>query len=318
MTYVTSFPNAGVGLDPIALRTLTTAVRTGTFDAAARELHVTPSAVSQRIKALELRVGRVLVHRTKPIEPTPAGHVLIRLATQVDLLERDAIAELVGGAPPSDDEAEVPWAEIPLAVNADTMATWLLDAMIDVQRRHRVTFELLRVDENLSAQRLRHGDVMGAVTSVPQPVPGCRVVRLGTMRYLGLATPEYVERYLADGPSADALGRAPLLDFDRSDQLQRGFLRKLTRRHLAPPVTYIPAVRDYDEAVRRGMGWGMLIDAQAREDVAAGRLVEIAPGRHVDLPLFWQHWRLGSVVIEDLTDAVVEAAAAWLSPHGQP
>lgn len=303
------------GLDPAALRTLAAAVRAGTFDAAARELHVTPSAVSQRVKALEMRVGRVLLHRTKPIEPTAAGHVLVRLAAQVELLEREAVAELVGGAVgeagPDDD---APWAEIPLAVNADTMATWLLDAMVAVQERHRVTFELLRIDETLSARRLRHGDVMAAVTSVPQPVPGCRVVRLGTMRYLGLATPEYVERYLPDGPTATALAHAPLIDFDREDVLQRGFLRKLARRHLTPPTTYVPAVRDYDEAVRRGMGWGMLVDAQVREDVTAGRLVEIAPGRHVDVPLFWQHWKLGSVLMDDLTSAVVAAAGAWLAP----
>jgi LysR family transcriptional regulator, chromosome initiation inhibitor len=303
------------GLDPAALRTLAAAVRAGTFDAAARELHVTPSAVSQRVKALEKRVGRVLLHRTKPIEPTPAGHVLVRLAAQIDLLEREAVAELVsreiGETGAGDD---VPWAEIPLAVNADTMATWMLDAMVAVRERHRVTFELLRIDETLSARRLRHGDVMAAVTSVPQPVPGCRVVRLGTMRYLGLATPAYVERYLPDGPTAAALAHAPLIDFDRADVLQRGFLRKLTRRHLTPPATYVPAVRDYDEAVRRGMGWGMLVDAQARDDVAAGKLVEIAPGRHVDVPLFWQHWRLGSTLMDDLTEAVVAAAAEWLAP----
>jgi LysR family transcriptional regulator, chromosome initiation inhibitor len=303
------------GLDPAALRTLAAAVRAGTFDAAARELHVTPSAVSQRVKALEKRVGRVLLHRTKPIEPTPAGHVLVRLAAQIDLLEREAVAELVsreiGETGAGDD---VPWAEIPLAVNADTMATWMLDAMVAVRERHRVTFELLRIDETLSARRLRHGDVMAAVTSVPQPVPGCRVVRLGTMRYLGLATPAYVERYLPDGPTAAALAHTPLSDFDRADVLQRGFLRKLTRRHLTPPATYVPAVRDYDEAVRRGMGWGMLVDAQARDDVAAGKLVEIAPGRHVDVPLFWQHWRLGSTLMDDLTEAVVAAAAEWLAP----
>ena len=302
------------GLDPAALRTLAAAVRAGTFDAAARELHVTPSAVSQRIKALEMRVGRVLLHRTKPIEPTPAGHVLVRLAAQIDLLEREAVAELVGVEVGEAGAEDVPWAEIPLAVNADTMATWMLDAMASVQQRHRVTFEVLRIDETVSAQRLRHGDVMAAVTSVPQPVPGCRVVRLGTMRYLGLATPAYVERYLPDGPTAAALARAPLIDFDRADVLQRGFLRKLARRHLTPPATYVPAVRDYDEAVRRGMGWGMLVDAQARDDVAAGKLVEIAPGRHVDVPLFWQHWRLGSALMDDLTSAVVSAAAEWLAP----
>ena len=82
-------------LDPVALRTLAVAVRLGTFEAAARELHVTPSAVSQRIKALETRIGRVLLHRVKPLEPTEAGLVLVRLATQTELLEREAVAELV-------------------------------------------------------------------------------------------------------------------------------------------------------------------------------------------------------------------------------
>ncbi|MCZ4537646.1 LysR family transcriptional regulator, partial [Gordonia terrae] len=35
------------------LRTLAAVLREGTFDAAATALHITPSAVSQRIKALE-------------------------------------------------------------------------------------------------------------------------------------------------------------------------------------------------------------------------------------------------------------------------
>ena len=90
-------------IDPVALRTLATAVRLGTFEATARELHVTPSAVSQRIKALETHVGRVLVHRVKPLEATEAGQVLVRLAAQTELLEREAVAELLEGEEPDDD-----------------------------------------------------------------------------------------------------------------------------------------------------------------------------------------------------------------------
>lgn len=297
-------------LDPVALRTLAAVVRLGTFDAAARELHVTPSAVSQRVKALETRVGRVLVHRVKPIEPTEAGHVLVRLAVQVELLEREAVAELVeeqGG-----DPAEgTPYVSVPIAVNSDTLYTWLIDALLVVQGAHRVTFEVVREDQSRTTERLRRGDVMGAITSDPRPVPGCRVVRLGRLRYVAVATPAYVAAHLPHVTSAE-LAQAPLIAFDRSDTLQHDFLRKVTRRHLAPPVTYLPSVREFDNAVRRGMGWGMIPAAQAAGDLAAGRLVELHPGRHSDVPLYWQHWRLGSAIVTDLTDAVVAAAREWL------
>ena len=298
-------------IDPVALRTLATAVRVGTFESAARELHVTPSAVSQRIKSLETRVGRVLVHRTKPLEATDAGHVLVRLAAQTEMLEREAYAELVDDLDDLDD-AEVPWTAVPLAVNADALYSWFVDALVQVQSRHRVTFEVLRQDQTRTAERLRRGEVMAAVTSDPRPVPGCKVERLGVMRYRSVATPEWVAEHLPDGPTWQALAKAPMLAFDRDDTLQHDFLRKVTRRHLAPPTTWIPSVHEFDTAVRRGMGWGLLVESHARADLAAGRLVEVVPGRHVDVPLYWQRWRLESPVMVDLTAAVSTEARRWL------
>jgi LysR family transcriptional regulator (chromosome initiation inhibitor) len=297
-------------IDPVALRTLATAVRLGTFEATARELHVTPSAVSQRIKALETHVGRVLVHRVKPLEPTEAGHVLVRLAAQTELLEREAVAELLEGDDPGEDD---PFAAVPIAVNADALYTWLVDAMVRVRAAHRVTFEIVREDQSRTTERLRRGDVMAAVTSDPRPVPGCRVVRLGSMRYLAVARPAWVAAHLPDGATAAALGRVPLIAFDRNDTLQHDFLRKVTRRHLAPPVTWIPSVAEFDNAVRRGMGWGMIPEVQVRNDLERGRLVEIVPGRHTDVPLYWQHWRLESPLMVDLTAAITESARGWLT-----
>lgn len=296
-------------IDPVALRTLATAVRLGTFEATARDLHVTPSAVSQRIKALETHVGRVLVHRVKPLEATEAGQVLVRLAAQTELLEREAVAELLEGEEPGDDD---PFVSVPIAVNADALYTWLIDALLEVQSAHRVTFEILREDQSRTTERLRRGDVMAAVTSDPRPVPGCRVVRLGSMRYRAVATPAWMASHLPDGPVAAALARAPMIAFDRNDTQQHDFLRKVTRRHLAPPVTWIPSVGEFDNAVRRGMGWGMIPEAQVRADLDRGRLVELVPGRHTDVPLFWQHWRLESPLMADLTAAITSSARGWL------
>jgi LysR family transcriptional regulator (chromosome initiation inhibitor) len=296
-------------IDPVALRTLATAVRLGTFEATARELHVTPSAVSQRIKALETYVGRVLVHRVKPLEATDAGRVLVRLAAQTELLEREAVAELLEGEEPDDD---APFVAVPIAVNADALYTWLVDALVQVQVNHRVTFEIVREDQSRTTERLRRGDVMAAVTSDPRPVPGCRVVRLGSMRYRAVATSEWMRTHLPDGPLASALARAPVVAFDRNDTLQHDFLRKVTRRHLTPPVTWIPSVGDFDNAVRRGLGWGMIPEAQVRADLEVGRLVELVPGRRSEVPLFWQHWRLESPLMADLTREITGAARGWL------
>ncbi len=297
-------------IDPVALRTLATAVRLGTFEATARELHVTPSAVSQRIKALETYVGRVLVHRVKPLVATEAGQVLVRLAAQTELLEREAVAELLEGEE-QDDEA--PYVSVPIAVNADALYTWLIDALVQVQASHRVSFEIVREDQSRTTERLRRGDVMAAVTSDPRPVPGCRVVRLGSMRYRAVAAPAWVAAHLPDGPVAAALGRAPVIAFDRNDTQPNDFLRKVTRQHLTPPATWIPSVGEFDNAVRRGMGWGMIPEAQVRADLDSGRLVELVPGRHSDVPMFWQHWRLESPLMADLTHAIKGAAGAWMT-----
>ncbi|MCW2835397.1 MAG: hypothetical protein JWN68_3350 [Nocardioides sp.] len=296
-------------IDPVALRTLATAVRLGTFEATARELHITPSAVSQRIKALETYVGRVLVHRVKPLEATDAGQVLVRLSAQTELLEREAVAELLEGEQHDD---ETPFVSVPIAVNADALYTWLIDALVEVQATHRVTFEIVREDQSVTTERLRRGDVMAAVTSDPRPVPGCRVVKLGTMRYRAVASSEWMQAHLPDGPLSADLARAPVVAFDRNDTLQHDFLRKVTRRHLTPPVTWIPSVGDFDNAVRRGMGWGMIPEAQVRADLDAGRLVELVPGRRSEVPLFWQHWRLESPLMADLTTEITGAAQGWL------
>lgn len=153
---------------------------------------------------------------------------------------------------------------------------------------------------------------MAAVTSDPRPVPGCRVVRLGSMRYRAVATPDWMQAHLPNGPVPAALGRAPVIAFDRNDTQQHDFLRKVTRRHLTPPVTWIPSVGEFDTAVRRGMGWGMIPEAQVRDDLDLGLLVEVVPGRHSDVPLFWQHWRLESPLMADLTTAITAATRGWL------
>lgn len=276
------------------LETLSTVVKEGTFDAAARTLHVTPSAVSQRIKSLEQRVGRVLVVRSRPVRGTEAGEALLRLGQQLALLEHETLRQL--GTEPDGDRPTT----LPIAVNADSLATWILAPLARVAARESIVFDLVRDDQDHTASLLAAGTVMAAVTSDASPVPGCTSTPLGRMRFRAYATPDFAARWFPDGPTAVALDRAPRIDYDRKDTLQARFARRLARRTVDPPRHYVPASADFAVATRLGLGWAMLPAAHATDPVEAGELTDLAPGRHLDVPLHWQQWKLRS----DLIDAV--------------
>ncbi|MCF3135002.1 LysR family transcriptional regulator ArgP [Streptomyces olivochromogenes] len=288
------------------VRTLLAVVDEGTFDAAAAALHLTPSAVSQRVKALERRTGRVLLQRTKPVRPTESGEVLVRFARQLARLERDARGELgiSGAGEPT---------RVSVAVNADSLATWFLGALTRVAQEPRLCFELRREDEDHTAALLREGLVMAAVTSSADPVPGCSVRALGRMRYLPVANPVFAEAQLG-GPLPEALAEAPVVVFDRRDDIQDGFVRSLSggRGTASALRHYVPTSEGYAEAVAAGLGWGMVPQAQAEPLLRAGRLVHLAPDRAVDVPLYWQQWRLDSPALAAVAEAVTATAAQTL------
>ncbi|MHB9864040.1 LysR family transcriptional regulator ArgP [Streptomyces sp. YIM S03343] len=288
------------------VRTLLAVVDEGTFDAAAATLHVTPSAVSQRVKALEQRTGRVLLLRTKPVRPTESGEVFVRLARQVARLERDARTELgLSGA----GEAT----RVSIAVNADSLATWFLDAFTRVPRVPPLCFELHREDEDHTAALLREGRVMAAVTSSPDPVPGCSVRALGRLRYLPVASPSFAAAYL-DVPLHEALTTAPVVAFDRKDDFQDAFVRALRGGRGAASAArhHVPTSEGYVAAVAAGLGWGLVAEAQAEPLLDSGRLVHLAPERATDVHLYWQQWKLDSPALAAVSAAVAETAARVL------
>ena len=297
-------------LDLGQLRALSAAVDEGTFEAAARRLHVTPSAVSQRLRALEVATGRVLLVRSKPVRVTEPGRVLLRLARQVELLAGDALAELDVDAGGADG---VPARTLAIAVNADSLATWLLPALAPLAGS--VCFDLHRDDEGRTADLLRAGSVVAAVTTDPDPVAGCSVTPLGSVRYRPMACAARAREWFPDGPTAAALARAPVVVFDREDDLQHRYLRSRLPQGppgadgpVRPPVHHVPSSADFLTAVRLGVGWGMLPDLQSREHEADGSLVDLDPAGAIDVALHWQQWRLRSPSLDRVAAAVTAAA----------
>jgi LysR family transcriptional regulator, chromosome initiation inhibitor len=274
------------------LQALAAAVAEGSFDAAARRLHVTPSAISQRIKALETGVGRVLLIRSRPVRPTTSGQTLLRLARQIETAMDDAARELG-----DDGEAELP--VVALAVNADSLATWLPAALAAVDPP--VAFDLRRADETRTAELLRDGTVTAAVTASGDPVPGCTVRALGRMRYRPRASVAFAARWFGGGVTPAGLARAPVVVFDRTDELQDRYLRRRSRRRLQPPRHHVPGSTAFVEAVRLGLGWGMVPDLQAGD---GAELVEFDPAGAIDVGLFWQQWRLQSATLERVATAI--------------
>ncbi|EOM76903.1 LysR family transcriptional regulator ArgP [Rhodococcus rhodnii] len=288
------------------LRTFAAVVDEGTFDAAARILHVTPSAVSQRIKALEQQVGRVLVQRGKPVRPTESGEIVLRMARQVARVEADAMDALVpdgGGA-----------ATVSVVVNADSLTTWMIPALARVSSEANATFELHRADEYHSTELLRDGTAMAAVTSEPEPVQGCSVSPLGSMRYRAICSAEFARRWFERGADA-GLAAAPMLVFDRKDDLQARFLRSRPgARDADPPRHYIPGSTAFVTALRLGLGWGMVPDLQAEADLRTAALVEVVRDAVIDVPLYWQRWKLDSPILAAVTAAVEAGAREALEP----
>jgi LysR family transcriptional regulator (chromosome initiation inhibitor) len=290
--------------DLAQLRALDATVREGTLESAARALHVTPSAISQRLRALEAATGRVLLVRSKPVQVTPSGEAVLRLARQVDLLTADAARALGGG----DDGGRPP--SLPIAVNADSLATWALPALAPLAADH--CLDLHREDQEHTSALLRAGTVMAAVTADAVPVPGCSVTRLGAMPYRPVAAPGFAARWFPDGATPEALGRAPVVVFDRHDDLQHQYLRRRAGRAVDPPVHYVPASADYVRAVALGLGWGMVPDLQR----PAQELVEVDPDGAVDVVLHWQQWKLRSASLDRVREAVLAAARRELDQAG--
>ncbi|MGN7704704.1 ArgP/LysG family DNA-binding transcriptional regulator [Cellulosimicrobium sp. 22601] len=311
-----------VDLQPDQLRTLDAIAAAGTFEAAAQRLGVTPSAVSQRVRALESAVGQVLVRRGKPAELTPPGQVLVRHARHLALQQADVLAELgIGTATrPSDPEADggVPLPEVTLVVSGDALTTWALPALVEASGWARL--EVLREDEEHSIGLLRDGTAVAAVTSVAEAVPGCRSTLLGRMRYRPMASPAFAARWFPEGPTAVALSRAPVLAFDRKDDLQERYLRLRAQEAtgtaagavIDPPRHHVPASNEFRRAIELGMGWGMLPDLQSARAERAGRLVGFDDARAMDVPQHWQQWRLHSTSLDRLATAVARAARAAL------
>ena len=296
-------------LDYALLSALAAVVRTGSFERAARQLNVTPSAISQRVKLLEERIGAVLVVRGQPCTATEAGQRLCQHVEQVALLENSLRQSLPGLQP------ERRPVTLRIAVNADSLATWFIRAMAETEG---FLFDLVLDDQDYSADWLRRGEVVAAVTSHGEPVQGCNCYALGALRYVATASPGFMGRWFADGVNAQSVVRAPCLIFNQKDRLQAIWLRQVLGTDVRPPVHWLPSSQAFVDAALAGLGWGMNPEVLVQEHLRAGRLVALMPSQPLEVPLFWQQSRIAGPLLTDVNRAVLNAARGLLAPMSTP
>ncbi|HKX44612.1 MAG TPA: LysR family transcriptional regulator ArgP [Burkholderiaceae bacterium] len=300
-------------LDTPLIAAVAAVVREGSFERAARVLHVTPSAVSQRIRLIEERLGTVLIVRGQPCTATEAGARLCRHAETVAMLEQDLRNELPGLAP-RERHGEGARATIRIAINADSLGTWFIGALAEFCREEGTLVDIALDDQDQTSGWLQRGQVLAAVTSLAKPVQGCRSRRLGVLRYCATASPAFAARWFASGVGAEALARAPSLRFDRNDRLQDQWVRRVVRRDVALQCHRMPSSQAFVDAALAGIGWGMNPLTLVSGHLKAKRLVELVPDRPLDVPLYWQVARLPLPVLETLTRCVTRSASAALGP----
>ncbi|WP_432736959.1 LysR family transcriptional regulator ArgP [Maridesulfovibrio sp. FT414] len=287
-------------LDNKFLEALAAVVEEGGFDKAARKLNLTQSAISQRIRTLEEQFGQVLVVRSSPPQATDAGRRLIRHLRQVRLMEYE-LGETLGLNGSND------FLTLPVGVNADSLATWFLEAVEDFLKANKVLLDLYVDDENRTYEMLKNGEVVGCIGTGRETVRSCRSEFLTTFNYLCLCTPSFRDEWFGTGFTADNVRRTPAAVFNRKDETQAMMLEKVfPGQAISHPIFYVPSSESFVDVILRGLAYGMVPEFQAGEELASGRLVEFVPDGRVPVSLFWHSWNVETLLLEGLRRTLVQ------------
>ncbi len=284
-----------------------TVIEHQSFDAAAKALHLTQPAISQRIRQLEERLKQPLLIRSTPCRPTQAGERLLQHFEQVRLLESQLNQDLS-----STSGKDRP--KVSLATNADSLATWLLPALAPLIKSHDLIVDFHTDDQDKTLDFMRQGTAHGAISSTEKPLQGARSEALGFMPYYLVASPSFVERYFANGVNANTLKKAPTVIYGRDDELTNQFLTRYFGISDDDTDCFtVPSAEAFATIALTGTAYVTLPQLQAQPWLDTGKLINIAPGKSIDVPLWWHHWDIQNDVIKALTSCLIEEAGKVLA-----
>lgn len=290
-----------MNLDPKQTEAFRAVIKSGSFEQAAQRLHLTPPAVSQRVRALESALGSALVVRSRPCRPTETGQRLLQYLKRASMLEADLLADLA-------ERSDAPLVVV-AALNADSLGTWFFPALAEVLIRERVLLDLIVEDQDHTYTLLETGLAIGCISTEPKPMRGCTASPLGSMRYRLVASAEFRRRHFAQGLNRNAARKAPVVAYTRKDSLTSSFLlRRLGLPEGAYPCHYVPGSEPHFSAIRYGLGYGMAPELLAAPALEQGEVVDLAADAPLDVALYWHTWKVQSPRMENLSRQIVEAA----------
>ncbi|MFT3963297.1 LysR family transcriptional regulator ArgP [Propionivibrio sp.] len=301
---------------PELLECLAAIVEEGGFERAAKRLSITQSAVSQRLRALETHAGTVLIVRRHPLKPTPAGRLLLKHTMQLRLLHSDLEHDLRKLSPGTSNGAREE-DRVSIAVNADSIATWALPAL-DALMQQGLPLEIITDDQDFTQDWLREGQVLGCVTTLQQVLRGCKIVSLGAMAYVAVASKAAIERFCPDGLSPHSFRKMPFIAFNRKDDLQAEFIsREFRMKQVNLNQCFVPSSEGQVKAAVAGWGASVVPELLVRPLLDSGDLIDLAPGSALPVELYWHCWNLESTLLDSLTRAITAAADRCLRRDGK-
>jgi LysR family transcriptional regulator (chromosome initiation inhibitor) len=282
-------------------------IDTQSFEKAAERLCITQSAISQRLRQLETHLGQRLIIRSNPPTLTKAGVKILKYYRQVSHLQTDLLSNLAGN---NDDGV----ASISIGSNADSLATWLLDALTPLLNNGKTFVEVHVDDQDRTHDLLRDGTVVGCISASSAPIQGCNCIPLGVMTYRCLVSPAYKQRHFSAGINKEAMLAAPCVEFNHKDDLQRQYLAQYFDGGYPSIRHRVPSTESFLDFITRGFGWGMVPDVQSQKWLNNGSVIELVEGNTLEIPLYWHIWNLRTTLSRTLTEALRNEADKVLTP----
>jgi len=295
-------------IDYKLLKALDTVVSEQSFERAAQRLFITQSAVSQRIKTLEKLFGEPLLIRSTPLQSSELGRLLLGHYQRVLQLETELNQQL--------DLKSNQSQTLPLAVNADSLASWLITALSPLLQQKNVQLNLFVQDESTTWERMRTGEALACLTSKQKAISGSDSHFLGYMEYICVASPAFIERFFKQGVNKESLKQAPAISFDQHDDMHLDFLKEHFQLEMGSyPCHTIRSSEAFIDLSLASGAYSFNTKFSVEEHLNSGRLIDILPEHKVRVPLYWHCWQLGGELMQQLSEQVINYARQVLKPY---
>ena len=276
---------------------------TGSFDQAALKLSITASAITLRVQGLEKYLGQTLILRERPCRVTSSGQLLLEHLQHQQLREQKLLQQLQG------KNNDSTFYKLNIATNADSLETWFLTAIQNVLIENKITLNLVIDDQSQTHQLLETGVVNACISSESTHIKGCISQNLGAMKYVMVCTPNFKNLWFKSGLHRENFRKAPAVIFNAKDQLHSDFTKKYFGLNMQSyPYHFVPSAASFAEAIKLGLGYGMVPEIQVSNELNTGILINLFPDNSVDVNLYWHHWKEQSEPLKMLTHKIIQYA----------